>query len=156
MSLILRRPHEFLDAHEILPGLWQGSHIGSVKELDGCGFNVLVRCAQEKFRGQDPESEEREGDIKIIYSLFDDTFYPSGRELQRAYNAAGKVAELVQRGAKVLVTCNMGRNRSGLVAALAVVRIIGCPGREARELVQFARPMALDNRAFVSVLENLK
>lgn len=69
-----------------------------------------------------------------------------------AEDAARCVARKVQRGRRVLVTCAMGLNRSGLVTGLALRRL-GIGGDEAVELVRRARgPRALSNRAFAAMV----
>jgi len=110
-------------------------------------FDVVVLCAMEHqlpatcFRG-----------VEVIHTPLDDTVpIPSG-EARLAQRAAMRVAQALQADRRVLVTCWMGRNRSGLVAALALVRL-GADPEVAIELVRRARgEHALSNPAFVELI----
>ena len=66
--------------------------------------------------------------------------------------AAEIVARRVRSGERVLVTCAMGRNRSGLVSALALHFLTGISGAEAARLVKARRHNALTNRYFMAAL----
>lgn len=63
------------------------------------------------------------------------------------------VVDCVASGASVLVHCYGGRNRSGLVVAMAMVVLDGITGREACARVRAARPGALANVTFRSLCE---
>jgi protein-tyrosine phosphatase len=65
------------------------------------------------------------------------------------------VVTAVRDGKRVLVACAGGRNRSGLVVALAVRDLLPCSGTEAMELVQSRRESALNNVAFAQHLASL-
>lgn len=58
-------------------------------------------------------------------------------------------------GYRVLVCCDAGVNRSGLLAAMVVWRWMGCSGRKAVDIVRERRPGALTNPAFVEYLSML-
>lgn len=72
-----------------------------------------------------------------------------------AHRLADRTAEEVRRGGGVLVHCWGGRNRSGLVSALAAMRLTGCSGARAVQYVQDARRGSLSNVHFRSYLEGL-
>jgi protein-tyrosine phosphatase len=59
----------------------------------------------------------------------------------------------IEGGATVIAMCSMGRNRSGLIAALTVGRVRSMPGREAIDFVRSKNPDALSNEDFVRFLE---
>lgn len=65
--------------------------------------------------------------------------------------AARVVSNLYQRK-PVLVHCHAGRNRSGLITALAVKSYLGVSGTEAINIVRLGRPRALANEHFVRYL----
>jgi protein-tyrosine phosphatase len=77
------------------------------------------------------------------------------QEARQAVAAAGRVISWISSGKKVLVTCYAGRNRSGLITAIALckgpnpVRVGTAIGmiREARG------PAALNNEHFVRFLK---
>jgi protein-tyrosine phosphatase len=62
------------------------------------------------------------------------------------------VAAAIEGGATVIAMCNMGRNRSGLIAALALMRLRSMFGGEAIEFVRSKNPEALSNEDFVRYL----
>lgn len=140
-----------MDAHEILPNLWQGSAPPLGGELAARGFRALVLCAKE----HQPPAARFPG-VAVCHAPNDDTGRPPTREeLAIAATAARWVAEHVVRAAPVLVTCWAGRNRSGLVSALALQLLTGEAGAACARRVQRCRPNALTNRAFVRVLDAL-
>ncbi len=68
------------------------------------------------------------------------------------FAAADRVAELLRQGRRVLVSCAQGLNRSGLVSALALVRL-GLSPDEAIERVRNGRsPYALRNDLFQRIV----
>jgi hypothetical protein len=69
---------------------------------------------------------------------------------------AEEVADEVEEGGKVLVVCNMGWNRSGLIVGLAL-RLLGMPADEVVEYVRRKRhPNALSNSTFADAVENMQ
>jgi len=65
------------------------------------------------------------------------------------------VVNAVREGKRVLVACAGGRNRSGLVVALAVHQLLGCSGAQALHLVQSRRENAVNNQTFARHLASL-
>ena len=63
-----------------------------------------------------------------------------------APGTAREIAADLKAGKRVLVTCRMGRNRSGFVAALAL-RLLGVPATDALRVVRSRRKDALGVRA---------
>lgn len=68
---------------------------------------------------------------------------------------AEKAVEHIAAGGRVLTMCQMGRNRSALVNAMIVRRLVGCSGRDAVDLLRRARPRALANDNFAQYLLSL-
>jgi len=139
--------------------LWQGSAPPCRTDLSSLGFDVLVLTAREHqldascFPG-----------VHVIHAALDDSGPPPTRaELRAAHRAAHEASALWRRGARVLVTCQMGVNRSGLVTALILCDALGISGREARQMVQAARVVptrdgplrALSNKYFADHLDTL-
>ena len=141
-----------LDASEICAGLWQGSMPMPGEGVARAGFNALVLCAQEY---QPDSSEAHYPGVSVIYAPNDDAPALTERQWKTAVKAGQLVAGLVLRGRKVLVTCQAGLNRSGLVSALAVREIYRCSGLDAATLVQNRRRKALCNPHFVELLSKL-
>lgn len=74
-------------------------------------------------------------------------------EIEGAARAASRVARRLRAGRRVLVTCQMGLNRSGLVAALAMHEVYGMSPDEIVKRLRGARGMwALSNPNFERLL----
>jgi len=137
-------------ASRVLGELWVGS-APPIGARTARIFDCLILAAAEYqpdpgcFGGMDVHG----------LSLYDDGEPMSTAEMAASVRAAGKVVAWLSRGKRVLVTCHMGLNRSGLVAALAMC----CgPGRVSVEdsiaAMRKARgPRALSNRQFVAFLK---
>lgn len=109
-------------------------------------FDMLVLTAQE----YQPDANSFPG-VQLVYAPLDDDDIPA-RDIERA-RVAGRIASnAVRQGKRVLVTCYMGRNRSGLVTAFAL-KDLGFSSRDAIHKVKAARgPNALSNPYFVRAL----
>lgn len=137
-----------LDIDQIAQNLYQGSNPPHGTALADAGFDVLVLCACE--RQYAPENYP--GLKRVIYAPMDDTdVVPKAM----ARSAAQKVVRELRAGSKVLVVCNMGLNRSGLVNALALHYLTGQSGASAMQTVQSRRQSALFNPAFALYLYHL-
>ena len=148
------RPEERLrfTYDQIVSGLFQGSAPDEGEKLKQQGFSILVLCAEE----HQPESRRFPGLEAVIHAPNDDnglTMSPSERSI--ALRAAALVARYVRDGKNVLVTCRAGRNRSGLVVALALHIMTGKSGRLCLERVRKFRQDALIGGPFVKFLESL-
>jgi protein-tyrosine phosphatase len=118
-------------------------------------FDAIVFCAVEAQPTPD-ECAKLKPLVEVILAPNDDTGRPPTREeLATALRTSEIVADRVRRGKHVLVTCMQGRNRSGLVVALALHRLMGWPGRQCVSHVRARRKDALTNRYFVIALETL-
>jgi protein-tyrosine phosphatase len=112
-------------------------------------FDVVVLCAKEHQHVHLP-------DVEVIQCPLDDGPPPSADEIRRACSTAKRVARRLALGQRVLVTCHMGWNRSGLVTALTL-REMGLTPRQAIGVVRVARgPKALGNRHFVTLIGLVK
>lgn len=82
-------------------------------------------------------------------------YIPDGKRVdwRLAEKAADRVAKHVAKGGRSLVCCYGGRNRSGLINAIALTRIEGISGQEAVERIRLMRPDALTNQTFVAYLK---
>jgi protein-tyrosine phosphatase len=139
-----------IDANRIGPRFWIGSAPPHGRVLKDAGFDVLVLCAKE----HQPRSHKFPG-LTVVHAGIDDGFLDDD-ELEVAIHAAHHVTECLGRGERVLVTCWMGKNRSGLVSALALYEITNLSGSECVRAVQRARSGALYNEHFAEHLRSLR
>lgn len=137
-------------ASRLTDGLWMGS-----VPLPGCRphrwFDMLVLCAIEY---QVPHLFP--GLQTVLAPMNDDGSPMTEAEGRIAVRAAGEVVRALVSGRRILVTCMMGRNRSGLVSALALCR---GPARmspkDATAAIRAARgDTAMRNPYFNEFLEN--
>lgn len=113
-------------------------------------FDAIVLCAEE-------HQIDRRNFLptqRVIYAPLDDAEL-SPREALVAEMASDRVAEALRAGLKVLSTCMAGRNRSGLVSALALTKLRGWSGAYAADRVRSARPNALMNPSFLRYLSRV-
>jgi protein-tyrosine phosphatase len=90
--------------------------------------------------------------LEVVRAPLEDAV-PTDQQIEIAYMAAVHVVRRWRQGRSVLVTCFAGRNRSGLIVALALM-MMGMNDRQAVQAIRTARgPMALSNKHFVRVLE---
>jgi hypothetical protein len=92
--------------------------------------------------------------VQVTTAFIDDSEAPfTMEERKQAVAAAGKVISWMKDGLRVLSTCHAGRNRSGLVAAIALCKGAGLSPDQAIAAVRSARgPHALSNRNFVQFI----
>lgn len=142
-------------ASRITRGLWQG---GFPRASEGLHrhFDVIVLCARE-LQPDNPE-QEREifPEVEVVRApMEDEESGPTENEALVAFAAANRVVAAITDGKCVLVSCAAGRNRSGLVSAIALTKLYGISGKEAAERVRANRKDALTNRGFSKFLEKL-
>jgi len=139
--------------NEVYENLWIGGFPEDVAELRPFARIVMVAPLREHERIDpvDPPHTTR-----TLYSPFtDDIQPPSERERLIALHAARFAVEGLRAQQKTIVLCREGKNRSGLVVALALTQLTGCPGAAAIRIVQAARPHALYNVYFRELLEGI-
>jgi protein-tyrosine phosphatase len=94
-------------------------------------FDVVVLAAME----YQPELPG----YRVMHVPLDDSGPPPTKlDRMRIRHAARDIADLVRLRHRVLVTCAQGRNRSGVLAGLAL-RELGLPGVEAARRIQLLR-----------------
>lgn len=147
-----------IDSHCILPeqgshgSLWQGSRPPQGDTLASLGYDLVVLCAVD----YQPPARRFTG-VDVWHIPFeDDSNTPMPRPvLKSVFAAADKVVERIRQGDKVLVTCWAGINRSGLVSAISLHKLLGMSGSDAAHLIKFKRPGALTNVLFIRMLGQL-
>lgn len=139
-----------LDVTRVAPKLYMGSAPRVGPALAQAGFDVVLLCAKE----YQPRSRELPG-VLVVHCGIDDSLRPTEADIETAIDASRVAAMAIMEGKRVLISCWMGKNRSGLVTALTLMRLYGLSGPEAVHTVQAARPGALFNPAFVSLVEEL-
>jgi protein-tyrosine phosphatase len=134
--------------YQIVPQLYQRgafAHLNDkVPALRAAGIEVVVSLWRP-----DPD----------LFDVVEYHHYPTsdGQKIDRGlYGAlAYDFARCVRDGRTVLVHCQGGRNRSGLLNALIVRQLYGCTGLDAANVVRLARPGALANPYFLRYLVGL-
>lgn len=140
-----------LDFDYIVPRIGQGSLPPPGRTVARHGFDLLVLCAEEL---QVP-AELFDG-VRVLHVPLQDT-----RITQEQWTMAARTAKHValqlraKPQSKALVTCAAGRNRSGLVSAIALHLLTGQSGLACARHVQRRRQDALTNGSFVEALRRL-
>lgn len=133
-----------IDASNIATRLWVGG--APPVTLDMPSVDMLVLCAREI----QPAQLAFHGHV-LRCPIIDDVL--SDNELRMVLQASGRVAKLLSAKRRVLVTCAQGRNRSALVAALALGRITRYSADQLIDLVRKRRRTdCLTNPYFREVL----
>lgn len=139
-----------MDADCIYPNLWQGSAPVPGTHLQDAGFGSLILCAQE----YQPPGDLFPG-VNVIHAPNNDCDTLTKDQLSSAIRAARQAANAVRAGQKVLITCYLGWNRSGLVSALTLYFLTKWPGWRCVQQVKAYREGGLGNPYFVKLVERL-
>jgi len=136
-------------ANEVAPGLLMGD--APPERARPPGINTVVLCAKEY------QPRRAFGGLRTIHAPLDDSGPPiTTEEIATALHAGRLVAAELRSGRKVLVTCAMGLNRSGLITALALRLGYGLSANRAIARVRAARgPRALSNPSFVELIRRV-
>ena len=127
----------------ILPdALWISGSPIDCEWLGKTGVSLVVDVADPELR---IEASQIGTFTYCKEALVDGPELPTAATLDRLVD---DVVAAVRNGRRVLVACAGGRNRSGLVVALAVRELLGCSGAEAVQRVQSLRQDALNNQTF--------
>jgi hypothetical protein len=158
-----------VEGSRIYQGLFQGQAPPCGPLLSQMGFDTIVLCAEEwqppgrvdpvcaAILGYNPSLPAYPG-VEVVYAPADDDFDqpPSAPVLGLASKAASVAAQRVLQGGRVLVTCWMGKNRSGLVTALALHGLTGLGGAQILQHIRKARPQALTNPQFRDAISRIR
>lgn len=142
--------------NEIIPNLWQGGQIA----LNGTHPKTphVVRATNEfdavfSLYWRDEEGNGPDVGVPHVHH-----FIPDGKlnneQLLSARMMRALVAHKIHKGEKVLVRCQAGYNRSGLVVGLALLKL-GYTADTAIALIREKRsPYALHNEHFVRYIKD--
>jgi hypothetical protein len=145
---------------EILPNLWQGGTAWSDDlRLDSCELGESFTITLDDFdvvatmyAGAKPASMHVQ---EFRYAIYDSEIDFQDLDLDILHDLAKLVFRLWKKGNRVLIRCQGGWNRSGLLMAL-VLREEGFSSEEAIDLiVQRRGERALTNNDFVEYLLSL-
>lgn len=146
-------------AHQIVDGLWVSAMPAPDWDLDGWGVRLVVTLSEHlppqaarRFAWATAGGAAGEGRILFVHWPIEDGPIPAW---DTCAVVVGTVVDAVGRGWPVLIHCQEGRNRSGLIAALAVRELTGSTGAAAADVVRAARPGMLYNKAFAAALGGL-
>lgn len=144
-----------LDATAIIPNLYQGG-LDSRRDgrpLSGCTIGIsdihtaVVLAPDAEVRVVHPYGtpliplEDHVSDLGYAEAL---------------WNLAGEVAMRHAQGARVAIFCRLGKNRSGLLCSMVLMKLNRrLSGREAVKLIQHRRRGALTNTAFTQYLKSI-
>lgn len=110
-------------------------------------IDTVLNCSPD----DDPELH---GAVHYIHFPMPDnsTF---ARHVDVCHALASKMAVRIEEGHVVLTHCHVGANRSGLMNALIVRRLMMVSGGEALEIVRSRRPKSIRNKFFEDYLREL-
>ncbi len=140
--------------YEILPGkLLQSARTHQLSDAEVLALieRYKVTAVVNLWHTPDPRVQER-------VKWYEHVSLPDGMIHTHVANAASilsvRVAKEINEGGCVLVHCWGGKNRSGLISALALIALQGITGAEAVSAIKSVRRGALVNKFFVNYLEN--
>lgn len=147
--VLIGERHRWLNANRVASRLWMGARVPPQCHLRDLGFTLLVHCAVELPPGPDDYPG-----VRVLFAPNNDQvgYALTQRQLDCAKMAAGQIARHWREGGRVLVTCAQGRNRSGLVCALALLRLSRLNAEQAIACIRQARQKALTNPDFVRAI----
>lgn len=134
-----------MGASRITQNLYMGSRPPPSTDVRSA-FAVIVLCAKEFQPNRDLYRPST-----VVRVPMNDAF-PTDDERRRALAAGSVVAGFVRGGAKTLVTCRMGWNRSGLVTGLALMALGDTVDTAVRRIRMARGPDAMGNRHFVAFM----
>ena len=129
-----------------MPNLWQGGIPYQDEDL-GRDFDLVVFAAEEF------QPEHLPGVRTVHAPIADEKFQGTSHERRLVCSAVREVANALRRNRRVLVTCHLGLNRSGLITGLVLRQFYGMTADEAVLRIRHARgPHALSNNKFVALI----
>lgn len=136
---------------EIRPGLFMGSKRALSPEFPI--FTMYVSMAREI---RPPKSVM--GRFDSMWVKMDDVdwdFQNDPQTVRSLMDVSETLAQLVREGHQVLIICNMGMNRSGLMTALVLMQL-GWPLSKALKKIKQRHRCTLGNQSFIEFLRHLE
>ena len=127
-----------MEVWKIREGLYQSSKIDDFELFESYKFEVVIDLEGGFDNFPKPDL------IYLYFHFYDAPWLPN---LKRLNTVSSLGFSLWRDGAKVLVHCAQGMNRSSLVNGV-ILNLLGFPGKEAVEIITTARPGALLNPIF--------
>lgn len=135
-----------VDASRIVSGIYQGGIPPMGRAVRAAGFDVLVLAAAE----YQPPAAQFPGVLVYHLPLLDDRGPVTPPEASAIRALSRRLAAHRHAGARILITCAAGLNRSGIITAATVRRLTRAPHRQIVNHIRAKRsPLALSNRDFV-------
>lgn len=136
--------HARLDFHWLLPGkLAQGSYPEPPVAAFG-PFDTVVFAAEEL---QPRLTALPRSKRAILMPMDDDPYRPIPQALQKKILSLGELlAKEIESGRRVMTTCAMGANRSGIISG-ATLLALGYPGGEAVRIIRERRKLGGGDKA---------
>lgn len=135
-----------MEVWKIKEGLFQSSKIDDIPLFESYNFKTVIDLEGGFDLIPDPKF------LYVYFHFFDLPYLPNRKTLQLVGSFG---FSLWRRGARVLVHCAHGRNRSSLVNGV-ILNLHGFPGKEVVDIITAARPGALTNLVFRVYLDLLK
>jgi len=136
---------------EIRRGLYMGSKRALSPEFPL--FSVYVSMAREI---RPPKSVlDRFESMWVKMDDVDWDFRNDPETIQALLDVSETLAQLVKQGHKVLIVCNMGMNRSGLMTAMVLMQL-GWPLNKALKKIKQRHRCTLGNSSFIEFLRYLE
>lgn len=131
--------------------IWQSGYREIPWDLQAAAIHLVVYAASEC-----PPLNHHLGAEKFSCPN-DDNMAPPGHPiydalLANALKGVPKVVEAVKNGKNVLITCNMGINRSSLITGLSMKELTSWPAEKIISTIQTKRPGTLTNPSFKIML----
>lgn len=136
-----------LDIGKVSPKLWQGSKPPKGDALQKAGVHVVVLAAEE----YQPGAKDFPG-VRVIHCPLRDELDQTPEDIARIILTSKEVSKLLQSGATVLSTCQMGLNRSGVITALALCDLGADPKKVVAAVRKARGRYALSNKTFEKIV----
>jgi protein-tyrosine phosphatase len=130
----------------IYPGLYMGSEEAMITKKK---FDVVVCAAQQLS-----EPTQMAGNFEYVKVPLQDVEWDFADDMQQLLDLielTSQLANVVKRGGKVLIYCQMGLNRSGLLTGLTLLHLGYIP-KDVIKMIKRRSKITLSNKSFVKII----